>query len=1235
MKSTKGRDKVTVKAENTTDDGLASFPVAPSGKETNAMVQPMHIGKTVNDGDTIPTGSGQGQQAPHIHDEMANSAFKVHVEKTKGKHSLHGSPGSRNGPSVEEEPAAKRHCSDTRSANHAKGGSQANIGSIPSNLTLFGTTHTGSREPSPSSMRAVLYGEPFKTSEDVELEPDSIGATDRKDHFSGKAIKKQDLLAYEEVGEQTRVNLINAKGDLRSDSLSSESERSRHSSATRNDEDSGIDESSQTKQGEEAMGSGSMERQRVSKPSSKGGLAALQSAASLLAHGERASTGHDQRESDSTSSAGSRMSSSSSVQSAVEEASTHERRAVKVDDPSDKDVLCGRGRGFFCHPGNRRMLDIVEKNKARYRAANKTTKTEIVRDVTDEIEEGGTRFLKRASAKSNQGWYEVSAIEKHKKVCHCLREEKNVAETSSVSASASGEASPQSKPARKRKDDSLPATKGDLVYGDKRLLATNNLQAVRSVQRNNNPGGSDFSNSSSMQLHDYAAIQNAEMERDIARRVGIMQRHEDDLNREMNHGLLTNELLGSSSPNMSSLGYPNLQRIAGGQRWPSMYDTSSMGSNFGIVMGNPRPSDVLFGQDPGFYSHGGNVHLRRLIQGSVGYPAISAEGKLVLAQRLVSEMRRAGSRFLTRQRASPPGLWYRVDDIEAETLIYRCLEQEETRLITELTRGRDTSSLLTTTPIRTNPLAGLHESTSEPANLTHRSKSSPNISSHQPSKDISVEQPSDVNHMEDEESKSSESEVDTADEDDRDVASSGKSGLPSPGPYDVICGRGRGNFRHPGNRRMLRMFWNVKAKYNKGTKVQKTMIGRAIVEDITSKGGRFLKRSEKGWEEVEKKTVLRKVCHGIRDIPNDPEKRKRSIVADELEDDEDSDSPESSSRTDVGRTAPWLASEAEAPYKQEKAKRQSTSTAVPHRSSIVSNEEYKGIIPGSPKAAKAKRHSTKSPKKPVSSLASMKGDPSRSSVGVDSGSPDHVEKQGAMSLKREHQDGHFNTIEKPTKRDVLCGRGRGFFAHPGNRRMLQIISENTKRYKASSKKEKGVITREILVAVQSNGARFLKRTDNGGWEVARPEEALQKVCHGIRDYIASGEGEGNYKQKDNDGSSQFATSPSTHLDALSTSHASRASAEVVESGLNRYLGGGQERWGGNRMPADQASGVPLHYVLAAHQQAEAEAAAVAAATSSFHKLTPEEALILLHGSSRLTPSEALLLREHQLQRRFL
>lgn len=197
--------------------------------------------------------------------------------------------------------------------------------------------------------------------------------------------------------------------------------------------------------------------------------------------------------------------------------------------------------------------------------------------------------------------------------------------------------------------------------------------------------------------------------------------------------------------------------------------------------------------------------------------------------------------------------------------------------------------------------------------------------------------------------------------------------------------------------------------------------------------------------------------------------------------------------------------------------------------------------------------------------------------------------------------------------------------------MLQIISDYTKRYKTSSKKEKGIITREILEAVQSNGARFLKRTSDGAWEVARPQEALQKVCHGIRDYIASGEGEAIYtKQKGRDvAPPEVATSSDPQLNTLPTRNAQGSSPEVLQSGLHRYLMSGQDGWGGSRMSVDQITGVPLHYVLAAHQQAEAEAAAVAAAHGGLRKLSPEEQLYLLHGGARLTQAETILLRERE------
>ena len=82
--------------------------------------------------------------------------------------------------------------------------------------------------------------------------------------------------------------------------------------------------------------------------------------------------------------------------------------------------------------------------------------------------------------------------------------------------------------------------------------------------------------------------------------------------------------------------------------------------------------------------------------------------------------------------------------------------------------------------------------------------------------------------------------------------------------------------------------------------------------------------------------------------------------------------------------------------------------------------------------------------------------------------------------------------------------------------MLQIIMDCTTRYKAGSKSEKGIIAREVLMEVQSNGARFLKRKegDESKWEICEFNEALQKVCHGIRDTISTMGSKGNSLKKE-------------------------------------------------------------------------------------------------------------------------
>ena len=95
------------------------------------------------------------------------------------------------------------------------------------------------------------------------------------------------------------------------------------------------------------------------------------------------------------------------------------------------------------------MLKIVKENKPRYRVADsKTKKTIIVNEVIDLIESRGARFIKQTDSDSG-AWVEVAPVEKHRKVCHCLREEKHN-EQGSTGSSSSESVSQESPPATSR-----------------------------------------------------------------------------------------------------------------------------------------------------------------------------------------------------------------------------------------------------------------------------------------------------------------------------------------------------------------------------------------------------------------------------------------------------------------------------------------------------------------------------------------------------------------------------------------------------------------------------------------------------------------------------------------------------------------------------------------------------------------------------------------------------------------
>lgn len=117
--------------------------------------------------------------------------------------------------------------------------------------------------------------------------------------------------------------------------------------------------------------------------------------------------------------------------------------APLILNPTDLDILCGRGRGFFEHPGNRRMLGIINQFKTEYQTSCKMDKNIIANRVLDLIvhpcsASGSTpRFLKKAvhkrGAASRNAWCELDEAEIVKKVAHTLREQKTIVNKVSTS----------------------------------------------------------------------------------------------------------------------------------------------------------------------------------------------------------------------------------------------------------------------------------------------------------------------------------------------------------------------------------------------------------------------------------------------------------------------------------------------------------------------------------------------------------------------------------------------------------------------------------------------------------------------------------------------------------------------------------------------------------------------------------------------------------------------------------
>jgi hypothetical protein len=97
-----------------------------------------------------------------------------------------------------------------------------------------------------------------------------------------------------------------------------------------------------------------------------------------------------------------------------------------------------------------------------------------------------------------------------------------------------------------------------------------------------------------------------------------------------------------------------------------------------------------------------------------------------------------------------------------------------------------------------------------------------------------------------------------------------------PGPYDVVCGRGKGSYNRPGNRLFRELVLEYVPEYmGARSKLDKSIVLNSIIERVQRQGNGtalFVKydRRSKKWFEIGDDVAREKVGHALREAINAP-----------------------------------------------------------------------------------------------------------------------------------------------------------------------------------------------------------------------------------------------------------------------------------------------------------------------------------------------------------------------------
>ena len=95
-----------------------------------------------------------------------------------------------------------------------------------------------------------------------------------------------------------------------------------------------------------------------------------------------------------------------------------------IANPTDTDILMGRGGKSNHHPGNKRYREEIQNFKKTYsELTNKEEKTDLSRHVVDFVHKYKGRFLALDKTHDPPRWYEITDAVARRKVSQALRED--------------------------------------------------------------------------------------------------------------------------------------------------------------------------------------------------------------------------------------------------------------------------------------------------------------------------------------------------------------------------------------------------------------------------------------------------------------------------------------------------------------------------------------------------------------------------------------------------------------------------------------------------------------------------------------------------------------------------------------------------------------------------------------------------------------------------------------------